>query len=141
MASRVDLRALEEEARELLEPGAYAFVAGGAGDERTAAWNEEAWGHVALRPRILADVAEVATGTTVLGTDVIAPILVAPVGMARLVHDDGEAALRRAAASADVEVLWPAGRNTVLRDVAADRTLTVGEPPPSVNGPEKASGR
>jgi len=100
MSSRVDLRALEEEARERLEPDAYAFVAGGAGDERTVAWNEEAWARVSLRPRILADVAEVATGTMVLGTEVAAPILVAPVGMARLVHDEGEAALRRAAASA-----------------------------------------
>src|SRR5207237_1386112 len=53
-----------------------------------------------LRPRILSDVTEVSTETTVLGTPVSLPVLVAPVAFQRMAHPDGEAATARAAAAA-----------------------------------------
>jgi isopentenyl diphosphate isomerase/L-lactate dehydrogenase-like FMN-dependent dehydrogenase len=53
-----------------------------------------------LRPRVLVDVAEVSTRTTVLGEPVAMPILVAPVAFQRLAHPDGEAGMARAAAGA-----------------------------------------
>jgi 4-hydroxymandelate oxidase len=53
-----------------------------------------------LRPRVLVDVGSVSTATTVLGTDVSMPILVAPTAFHRLAHPDGEQATARAAAAA-----------------------------------------
>ena len=59
----------ERAAAELLEPGALAYFAGGANDERTLADNVEAYGRWQLRPRVLVDVAEPSTATTVLGQE------------------------------------------------------------------------
>jgi isopentenyl diphosphate isomerase/L-lactate dehydrogenase-like FMN-dependent dehydrogenase len=87
-------------AAERLDEGVYGYFAGGAGDERTLADNVEAWARWQLRPRMLVDVGEVSTATTVLGKAVTAPIVVAPTAFQRLAHPEGETAMARAAASA-----------------------------------------
>ena len=86
--------------RRRLEPGAFGYYAGGAGDERALAGNVEAWRALHLRPRVLVDVSEVSTATTVLGTPVSMPLLVAPTAIQRLAHPDGEPGMARAAAAA-----------------------------------------
>jgi 4-hydroxymandelate oxidase len=87
-----------EAARQRLDPGPYGYVVGGAGDEHTLRANTAAYGKWELRPRVLVDVGSVSTATTVLGTDVALPLLVAPTAFQRLCHPDGELALARAAA-------------------------------------------
>jgi isopentenyl diphosphate isomerase/L-lactate dehydrogenase-like FMN-dependent dehydrogenase len=87
-------------AESTLEPGAFGYYAGGAGDERALAENVAAWGRLRLRPRVLVDVADVSTATTVLGTPVSMPLLVAPTAIQRLAHPDGEPGMARAAAAA-----------------------------------------
>jgi isopentenyl diphosphate isomerase/L-lactate dehydrogenase-like FMN-dependent dehydrogenase len=83
-----------------LEPGAFGYYAGGAGDEQALAGNVEAWRRLRLRPRVLVDVAVVSTATTVLETPVSMPLLVAPTAIQRLAHPDGEPGMARAAAAA-----------------------------------------
>jgi isopentenyl diphosphate isomerase/L-lactate dehydrogenase-like FMN-dependent dehydrogenase len=90
----------ERLAEEKLDPDAYGYFAGGAGDEVTLRANVEAFRQLRLRPRVLADVSEVSTGATVLGHDVSLPVLVAPVAFQRLAHPEGEVATARAAARA-----------------------------------------
>jgi 4-hydroxymandelate oxidase len=89
-----------EAARQRLEPGPYGYIVGGAGDEHTLRANTAAYGRWELRPRVLVDVGSVTTATTVLGTEVSLPLLVAPTAFQQLCHPDGEVALARAAASA-----------------------------------------
>lgn len=86
-------------AEQTLEPGAFGYYAGGAGDEHALAGNVAAWERLRLRPRVLVDVAEVTTATTVLGTPVSMPLLVAPTAIQRLAHQDGEPGMARAAAA------------------------------------------
>ncbi|MDP8911183.1 MAG: alpha-hydroxy-acid oxidizing protein [Actinomycetota bacterium] len=90
----------ERAAVELLDPGAYGYVAGGAGDERTLTDNVEAFARRHLRPRVLVDVSTVTTRATVMGADVSMPVLVAPTAFQRVVHADGEVATARGAAAA-----------------------------------------
>ena len=90
----------ERLASEALDPGAHGYFAGGAGDELTLRENVAAFARWRLRPRVLVDVGEVSTATTVLGEPVAMPILVAPVAFQRLAHPDGEAGMARAAAGA-----------------------------------------
>jgi isopentenyl diphosphate isomerase/L-lactate dehydrogenase-like FMN-dependent dehydrogenase len=90
----------EEAAREQLEPGAYGYIAGGAGDEHTLRANTAAFARWELRPRVLVDVGSVSCAVTVLGTEVALPVLVAPTAFQRLAHRDGELAIARAAAVA-----------------------------------------
>jgi isopentenyl diphosphate isomerase/L-lactate dehydrogenase-like FMN-dependent dehydrogenase len=90
----------ERIAERVLEPGAHGYFAGGAGDEQTLRDNVAAFGRWRIRPRVLVDVSGVDPSTTVLGTRVSMPILVAPVAFQRLAHTDGEAGMARAAAAA-----------------------------------------
>ncbi len=73
------------------------YLEGGADDEYTLARNNEAFSDYELIPRFLTDVSEVDTRTTVLGSDVDFPVLLAPTGMSRLFHPDAELAVARAA--------------------------------------------
>jgi 4-hydroxymandelate oxidase len=90
----------EREAERLLDPGAFGYFVGGAGDERTLRDNVGAFSRWQLRPRVLVDVSQVTTETTVLGSPVSMPLLVAPTAFQRLAHPEGELATARAAASA-----------------------------------------
>ena len=90
----------EDRARGILEPGAYGYFAGGAGDERTLRDNIDAYARRRLRPRVLVDVSEASPTTTVLGAQVSMPLLVAPVAFQRVAHPDGEPGTARATAAA-----------------------------------------
>src|SRR5947209_18097351 len=83
-----------------LDAGVLGYFAGGAWDERTLADNVAGYSRWQLRPRVLIDVSAVDPATTVLGTPVSMPLLVAPVALQRLVDPDGELAMARAAAAA-----------------------------------------
>ncbi len=99
MTEPVNVADYEQLAEEALEPSIFGYIAGGANDEWTLGENRAAFGRWVLRPRVLADVADVRTATSVLGEPVSMPLLVAPTGFQRLMHPDGEAASARAAAA------------------------------------------
>ncbi len=96
----INLHDYERLAEERLQAGPLGYYAGGAGDERTLRDNAAAWGRRRLRPRVLVDVGEVSTTTSVLGIPVSMPVLVAPTALHRMAHPDGEQATARAAAAA-----------------------------------------
>lgn len=73
-----------------LDEGLLGYYAGGAGDERTLRENVDAFARRQLRPRVLVDVSGVDAATTVLGTEVSMPVLVAPTALHRMAHADGE---------------------------------------------------
>ncbi len=89
----------EQLAEGRVEPGAWGYLAGGAGDEVTLRANRAAFHRWTFRPRVLIDVDAVTTETTVLGTTLSLPVLLAPVAFQRLYHPDGELATARAAAA------------------------------------------
>jgi isopentenyl diphosphate isomerase/L-lactate dehydrogenase-like FMN-dependent dehydrogenase len=90
----------ERLAEKKLDANARAYFAGGAGDEVTLRENLAAFERRKLRPRVLVDVSSVSTATTVLGTQIALPILIAPLALQRLAHPEGELATARAAAAA-----------------------------------------
>ena len=98
----VRLADFEAIARDVLDPGAFDFVAGGAWDEVSLADNEAAWRRRRFRPRVLVDVAGVDPSTTMLGAPVAMPVGIAPMAIHGLAHPDAEVATARAAAAAGV---------------------------------------
>jgi 4-hydroxymandelate oxidase len=90
----------ERIAEERLDPGPWAYLAGGSGDEWTLRENRAAFARWTFRPRVLCDVSEISTATTVLGTEIAVPVVVAPVAYQQLYHPDGECATARGAAAA-----------------------------------------
>jgi isopentenyl diphosphate isomerase/L-lactate dehydrogenase-like FMN-dependent dehydrogenase len=98
-AQPVNVFDYERLAEEALEAGPLGYFAGGADDERTLRDNVEAFARLKLRPRMLVDVSHVSAATTVLGTEVSMPLLVAPTAIQKMCHPDGEPATARAAAA------------------------------------------
>jgi isopentenyl diphosphate isomerase/L-lactate dehydrogenase-like FMN-dependent dehydrogenase len=115
----VCLRDLEALVAERLDAGPLGYFAGGAGDERTLADNEAAFARRQLLPRVLVDVSSVSTATTVLGTEVSMPMLVAPVALQRMAHPDGEPGMARAAAGAGTLMCVSTLATATAREVAA----------------------
>lgn len=92
----------ERLAEQRCEPGPWAYLVGGAGDEWTLRENRAAFERWTFRPRVLCDVAETTAATTVLGKRVALPLLVAPVAYQQLFDADAECATARAAAAVGV---------------------------------------
>jgi isopentenyl diphosphate isomerase/L-lactate dehydrogenase-like FMN-dependent dehydrogenase len=90
----------ERLAEEQLEPGPWAYLAGGSGDEWTLRENRTAFARWTFRPRVLRDVSDISTATTVLGQRIELPVVVAPLSYQELYHSDGECATARGAAAA-----------------------------------------
>jgi 4-hydroxymandelate oxidase len=99
MLDIVNLESLEPLARARLDPVLYDYIAGGAADEWTLAENRAAWSRLQLLPRMLRGVAQRSLATTLLGTPVSFPVLVAPMGFHGLCHPDCEEATARATAA------------------------------------------
>jgi len=95
----VPLDLLKAKAKEILPPRAYDYVAGGAGGEDTMRSNREAFYRWRIVPQMLRDVAKRDLSVDVLGARLPAPILLGPVGVQQIVHDEADVASARAAAS------------------------------------------
>jgi lactate 2-monooxygenase len=113
-------REVEAAAHAVMSPGAVGYVAGGAGAEDTMAANRAAFDRWRLVPRMLRGVpGRRDHATTLLGTALPAPVLLAPVGVLSIVHPDAEPAAARAAAALGVPMVVSTASSTSLEDVAA----------------------
>ncbi len=119
MQQFTNLLELEEMAREHLEPGAYDYIVGGADDEFSLRRNHEDFDRLVLRPRFLVDVSNVVCSTTVLGTPVSMPVLLAPAAGHKLCCEEGEAATARAAAEAGTLMILSTLATVGMEDVMA----------------------
>jgi 4-hydroxymandelate oxidase len=114
----LDVASLEARARESLGEMAYAYYSGGAEQERLLEENVTAWLRWRLHPRVLFDVSSVSTRSSVLGSPVSMPILVAPTALHRLAHADGELATVRGASEAGAAMVLSSLATCDLDDVA-----------------------
>jgi 4-hydroxymandelate oxidase len=114
----VNVQEFEALARARMDPGAYDYFAGAAGDERTLAENRLAFDRVVFRPRVLVDVGAVSVATKVLGHELSFPVLLAPTALNRLGHADGELAAARAAAAAGTIMVLSTAASATIEEVA-----------------------
>jgi isopentenyl diphosphate isomerase/L-lactate dehydrogenase-like FMN-dependent dehydrogenase len=110
---------LEESARSVLDAGPFGYVAGGAGAGATMRANRAAFDRYGMVPRMLRDTTERDWSTTLLGTAMPAPLLVAPIGVMSIVHPDGELAVARAAAELGVPMVLSTASSHTIEEVAA----------------------
>ena len=111
-----DLRKI---ARKKLPKPLFNYIDGGADDESNVLGNAGAFDSVRLVPEYLIDVAEIDLSTRVLGREIAMPLFLAPTGMTRLFHHDGETAVSRAAAEAGTYYSLSTVGATTIEDVAA----------------------
>lgn len=115
----VSVRGLEEYARGRVTEHFWNYLAGGAADEVTLRWNEEAWHELRLLPRALVDVSRIDTTVELLGRTLQHPIVVAPTAAQANYHPEGEAATRRGASEAEALAVMSSLASTPLADVGA----------------------
>jgi 4-hydroxymandelate oxidase len=96
-----------------------AYLEGGAGAESTLRANREAFGKWAIRPRPMSGVSEPDMAATVLGVDLKAPILTAPVGGDALFYPEGQLAVARANAACGIASIVPEVGSFSYADVRA----------------------
>lgn len=119
MSDPVTVDDFEAAARARLSPMAYDYYRSGADEEHTLRRNRDAWSDFELWYRALVDVAKPRLATSVLGTEVSSPILIAPTAYHLLADDGGERATARAAAAAGSLYVASTLATTSLEDVAA----------------------
>lgn len=112
------LSALEDLARERLTPEAFAYICGAAGSEDTVRENAAAFRRWRIVPRMLTDVSAPSYASTVLGAELTVPMLLGPIGVLRLAHPEGEAAVARAAAAAGVPMTLSTASSVAMEEVA-----------------------
>src|SRR5690349_7080002 len=115
----LNLAEIELAARERLTALAYEYYVGGANDEVTVRENRAAFERLALRYRVLVDVSKRSTATTVFGTPIDLPVLIAPTAFQRLACDDGEIATARAAAASGTVMILSTASTCTIEDVGA----------------------
>lgn len=114
----VSLVRLREMAREMLDAPAFDYLDGGAGTEETIQENRRAFERWRIVPRMLRGVEQRDLGVRVLDQTFSSPLLLAPIGVLSIVHDDGELAAARAAASLDVPLILSTVSSYSIEDVA-----------------------
>ncbi len=115
----VDVAALEERAAQVLGPMALDYFRGGSDEESTVRENVLAWERWRLRPHVLRDVSTVSTATSVLGTPVPAPVLVAPTAYHELASPEGESGTARGAAAAGTVMVVSTFATQPMETIAA----------------------
>ena len=94
-----DLRKI---AKRRLPGGVFDYIDGGAEDESALHRNSAAFGRYEFRPRILRDMSDITTTTSLLGRRIPLPLVLAPTGFTRIADPEGELAVARAAARVGV---------------------------------------
>ena len=109
---------LERRAYEAMSPEARGYVEGGAGAGTTMRANRAAFDRWRIVSRMLNDVAERDLSVELFGRRYGAPVLLAPIGVQSIVHDEGELAVARAAASLDVPFVLSTAASFAMEEVA-----------------------
>jgi isopentenyl diphosphate isomerase/L-lactate dehydrogenase-like FMN-dependent dehydrogenase len=117
-AHPLSMAALRKAATRALHPDARDYLEGAAGSEDTLRANLEAFRRWRIVPRMLRDVGTRDLRRTVLGTDMPAPLLVAPIGVQSILHPDGELATARAAASLGVPMVASTAASHSMEEIA-----------------------
>lgn len=110
---------LERLASKRLPKAMWDYLAGGSDDEVTLRRNVAAFDEYELLPRYLVDVQNIDLSTTVLGCRIEWPVILAPTGMTRLFHPEGERAVARAAHRHGTMYGLSTMGSTSIEDVAA----------------------
>ena len=113
----VNIADLRLAAKRRLPRAVFDYIDGGADREITLGENCAAFDEVVFRPRCAVPVAGCDAGTTVLGTPMAMPLLLAPVGSSRLFYPRGEEEAARAAGEAGLVYILSTLSGCRLEDV------------------------
>jgi lactate 2-monooxygenase len=109
---------LEEAAARHMSADAFAYIAGGAGLERTISDNRSAFDAWQIVPRMLRNVAERDTSLELFGRKLPAPLLLSPVGVLDMAHPEADLAVGKAAARLGLPFIFSSQASVAMEDCA-----------------------
>ena len=115
----VSIHSLEETAKKIMSPHAYAYIAGGAGNESTLHDNRAGFEKYKIVPRMLRDVSVRDISIELFGQKLSSPLLLAPIGVLEMAHPIADLAVGRAAASLNVPYIFSNQASKPMDVVAA----------------------
>jgi lactate 2-monooxygenase len=105
-AVKISMNQLEEDARQRMSEQAYAYIAGGAGQEGTMHANRAAFDQWKIVPRMLRNVGARDTSIELFGQKLPSPILLDPIGVLEMVHPEADVAVAKAATALGVPYIF-----------------------------------
>ena len=114
----VSYEVLEQKAREVMTPEAFAYIAGSAGAETTMHNNIAAFNKWQIVPRMLGDVSNRSMQVELFGTTLPSPVLLGPVGVLSIAHPEAEIAVARAAKALGVPQVVSTVSSKTIEDIA-----------------------
>src|ERR1700726_4717296 len=111
---------LRQAARRKVPRAFFEYDDAGAYSEQTLRANRADLEAIKLRQRILVDVTDRSTATTILGEPVSLPLALAPIGLCGMQHGDGEILACRAAHAAGIPFTLSTMSICSIEDVAAE---------------------
>ena len=115
----INIEDLRQAAKRRLPRVVFDYIDGGAEAEQTLRANTRAFEEMTLRPRCAVATPVCDLRTTVIGTSLSMPLILAPVGSSRLMYPRGEEAAARAAGQAGIVYALSTLSGCRLEDVAA----------------------
>src|SRR5205823_5807503 len=115
----INIEDLRRVAKQRLPRVVFDYIDGGAEDELTLRANCRAFEAVTFRPRCAVATPACDLRTTVLGTSLSMPLILAPVGSSRLMYPRGEEVAARAAGAAGIAYALSTLSGCRLEDVGA----------------------
>lgn len=130
MASEpITIEEIKTIAKQNLSKAAWAYYITGTDFEQTLQRNEAIYNKLFLRPRVLRNVSDVDTSTTIFGRHYQFPIAIAPSAYQKLCHENGEVAMARAARSLGTNFILSSNATTSMEEVMHE------SPAPSSSAP------
>ncbi len=109
---------LEEVAKKNMSPQAYAYIAGGAGNESTLRANRLSFENYKIVPRMLRDVSVRDTSIELFGQRFSSPLLLAPIGVLEMAHPQADLAVGKAAAALNIPYIFSNQASRPMEEVA-----------------------
>jgi isopentenyl diphosphate isomerase/L-lactate dehydrogenase-like FMN-dependent dehydrogenase len=113
----INVMEFEAAARRALPPAHFGYMATGVDDDVTLQANRKGFERFKLRPRRLVDVRDLRVNTTLLGTPLDWPVMIAPVGNQKAFHPQGEVAVARAAGQCKTQMILSTMTTSPIEEV------------------------
>lgn len=119
LVARLSPTDYEQVAQLVLPAPIYGWIASGADDQQSLTDNVAAFRRWRLNAKVLVDVRNVDISTTVVGTKVDFPVLVAPMGIQKACHPEGELGTAAGVAATGSLFVEAINATTSMEDLAA----------------------
>ncbi|KAL8856247.1 MAG: hypothetical protein Q9178_007134 [Gyalolechia marmorata] len=114
----------EDSAKQVMTPEAFAYAKGGAGAGDTIRKNVDAFQRWSIIPRMVRANTNRSLSVKIFDEVWPAPIAVAPIGVSKIFHSDGEAGVARGAGRASLPYVMSTFASTSLEQIAAAHNST-----------------